>query len=163
MLKGKRWIIWLNFLLFSGFMTYSITRNEKTLAEGQPVFLELAPQDPRSLMQGDYMQLAYRMADISLDSLRSLPSTGFCVIRLDDRNIGQLLRFQSNRKPNKIGEILIPFHNNHQRLSIGAESYFFQEGNADKYEMAKYGMLMVSNDGNSLLSALCDSTLRPLK
>lgn len=32
----------------------SILDKEKLLSEGQVVYLELAPVDPRSLMQGDY-------------------------------------------------------------------------------------------------------------
>ena len=34
---------------------------ERYIADGQPVFVELAPVDPRSLMQGDYMQLNFRL------------------------------------------------------------------------------------------------------
>jgi uncharacterized membrane-anchored protein len=162
MLKGNRWVILLNFLLFAGFMVYSIDRNEKTMTNGRAVYLELAPQDPRSLMQGDYIRLTYQIAEIPLDQLRSMPSTGYCVISVDDRSIGKFIRFQPDKKPQRETEITIPFHNNHVQLSIGAESYFFQEGKADRYATAKYGMLKVGQTGNVLLAGLCDSTLKLL-
>ena len=37
----------------------AIYRNERLLASGETLYLELAPVDPRSLMQGDYMRLRY--------------------------------------------------------------------------------------------------------
>lgn len=45
-----------------GIVNASIIDKEKHLAEGQVVYLELAPVDPRSLMQGDYMALNFRVA-----------------------------------------------------------------------------------------------------
>ena len=39
--------------------TAAIWRFEHTLRSGQDMILQLAPVDPRSIMQGDYMALAY--------------------------------------------------------------------------------------------------------
>jgi uncharacterized membrane-anchored protein len=41
-------------------------------------------------------------------------------------------------------------------LTIGADNYFFQEGSAKKFENAKYGLLKVDPDGNSILIGLCN-------
>lgn len=38
---------------------YMYLAKQTLIAEGRPVFLELGPVDPRSLMQGDYMRLAF--------------------------------------------------------------------------------------------------------
>jgi uncharacterized membrane-anchored protein len=46
-------------------VNFSIAAKERLLAHGRIVVLELAPVDPRSLMQGDYMQLNYRVAEKS--------------------------------------------------------------------------------------------------
>ncbi len=162
MLKGNRWMILLNMALFGGFIGYAVNGNEKILAHGQDIFLELAPKDPRSLMQGDYMQLTYRFADIPMDKLRSMPTTGFCVLRLDPQKVGSVVRYQSHRTPLNRGEWLIPFHNNHEELTIGASSFFFQEGLASRYDMARYGHLKVDQTGHVLLVGLRDSTLKPL-
>ncbi len=40
-------------------MNTAIWQKEQILAEGETVYLKLAPVDPRSLMQGDYMRLRY--------------------------------------------------------------------------------------------------------
>ena len=40
----------------------SIVAKERIKTGGEPIFLELAPVDPRSLMQGDYMALRFAIA-----------------------------------------------------------------------------------------------------
>ena len=42
-------------------INWDIVKREAWLAEGEVVRLELAPVDPRSLMQGDYMTLNYQI------------------------------------------------------------------------------------------------------
>jgi uncharacterized membrane-anchored protein len=162
MLKGNRWLIILNLALFAGWLGFSVGRNEKILTHGRLVYLELTPNDPRSIIQGDYMRLTYKIADLPHDQLAKLPATGYCVLTLDNQNIGRLKRFQQQRTPVDVNEIVIPFHNNRRYLSIGAESYFFEEGKAAVYEPARFGRLRVGNDGTTLLTGLSDEHLKPL-
>jgi hypothetical protein len=54
------WPIALTAVATLGLVNVQIWEKETVIARGQPVFVELAPVDPRSLMQGDYMRLAYR-------------------------------------------------------------------------------------------------------
>jgi uncharacterized membrane-anchored protein len=42
-------------------VNYGIYEKERLLANGRLVLLELAPVDPRSLMQGDYLALRFRL------------------------------------------------------------------------------------------------------
>src|SRR2546421_13010239 len=44
-------------------VNYSVVRKERLLENGSVVYLELAPVDPRSLMQGDYMALRFKLAN----------------------------------------------------------------------------------------------------
>lgn len=128
------------------------------LKSGRMVLLELAPADPRSLMQGDYMILRYTLADSIVERL---PRRGYCVIKLDSNNIASKVRFQSETTPLNNGEYLIEFTSpNKGILNIGAESYFFQEGEAEKYEKAKYGAVRIDDKGNSLLTGLYDDQRR---
>ena len=46
-------------VIILGLVNWSITGKEKHLAEGKIVYLDLAPVDPRSLMQGDYMPCVF--------------------------------------------------------------------------------------------------------
>jgi uncharacterized membrane-anchored protein len=48
------------------------------------------------------------------------------------------------------------------RVRLGAESFFFQEGHAERYAQAKYGELRVAEDGSSVLVGLRDADLHPL-
>jgi uncharacterized membrane-anchored protein len=56
-------------LIILGLVNWSIAGKEKALTEGKIVYLELAPVDPRSLMQGDYMALHFHLADEVYDTL----------------------------------------------------------------------------------------------
>ena len=40
-----------------------IWQKETLIANGRPIYIELAPVDPRSLMQGDYMALAFPLPE----------------------------------------------------------------------------------------------------
>ena len=51
-------------------INWSITGKEQHLKEGKIVYLQLAPVDPRSIMQGDYMMLRFAIAR---DIYNSLP------------------------------------------------------------------------------------------
>ena len=55
-------ILWVTLLIALGFVNYAIFQKEELIENGQPVFLRLAPVDPRSLIQGDYMALGYEIA-----------------------------------------------------------------------------------------------------
>ena len=60
MKKYSRILIIANLILLLGYFNWSVYQKEQTLKEGQLVLLQLAPVDPRSLMQGDYMGLTIK-------------------------------------------------------------------------------------------------------
>ena len=64
-----------------------IIQKERLISHGQTIFLELAPVDPRSLIQGDYMRLRYALAQDVRD--RIPPADGYLVLRMDERNIAR--------------------------------------------------------------------------
>ena len=55
MKKYSSILIIANLVLLLVYFNWSVYQKEQTLKEGQLVLLQLAPVDPRSLMQGDYM------------------------------------------------------------------------------------------------------------
>jgi uncharacterized membrane-anchored protein len=139
----------------------SIFEKEKILSEGKLVLLKLAPVDPRSLMQGDYMRLNYDFSrNISSDSI---PKRGYCIIKLDKDGIGTKIRFQNDITPINEGEYAIVYTASNWRINIGAESYFFEEGQAHKYEVAKYGGMKIDNNGNNILIGLYDENLKKIE
>src|SRR5690606_40874825 len=107
-MKKYKWlIISLNLVFLLVYFNYSISGKEALLENGQLVLLELAPADPRSLMQGDYMALRYKIsAGINSDRL---PRRGYCVVVLDSNQRAERIRFQEGKKPLKENEYLIKY------------------------------------------------------
>ena len=155
-MKKYKWIIILvNLIILLGLFNNSILQKEELLSNGQLILLELAPVDPRSLMQGDYMDLRYAISENS--SSDSIAKRGFCVVKLEENGVAKKVRIQENKTPLNNNEYLIEYTSRQWRgINIGAESFFFQEGDAEKYENAKYGGVRVDNQGNSLLIGLYD-------
>ncbi len=158
----KWWIILFNLLLILAYFNWSINAKEQMIKNGQLILLELAPVDPRSLMQGDYMSLRYKMAQgVKTDSIEKL---GYFVVTLDPAGVANRVRIQSDITPLQSSEKLIRYHLVDQwNLSIGAESFFFEEGQGEKYEKAKYGGIRVDGDGNSVLVGLYDEQKRRIE
>lgn len=159
-MKKYKWlIIIINLVLLLVYFNYSIVKKETLLKNGQPILLKLAPVDPRSLIQGDYMTLRY---DISNNiNIEKIPSRGYCVVTLDTNGVAQRIRFQKETTPLKTGEYLIKYTSpDNWRVNIGAESFFFQEGHSEKYNKAAYGGIKADKDGNSLLIGLYDNQLK---
>ncbi|WP_276482416.1 GDYXXLXY domain-containing protein [Paraflavitalea pollutisoli] len=156
MKKYKIVLICANLVIVLMFFHYSVYQKEAILTKGQLVLLRLAPVDPRSLMQGDYMDLRY---DISRnDSDISKSSSGYLVVQLDSGNVARMVRLQDKATPRATGEYLIKYSRRAYRdVRIGAESYFFEEGQGSKYDSAAYGGLRIDDRGNSVLTGLYDS------
>lgn len=158
-----KWIVILaNQAILMVYFNYSVAQKEVLLEEGQLVLLPLAPVDPRSLMQGDYMALRYALStDLDTDTI---PKRGYCVVRLDGNGVASRVRFQKAPLPLHSGEHLIGYTApDNWNINIGAESFFFQEGQAEKYDSAKYGGLRVDQNGNSLLVGLYNEQRQQIK
>ena len=162
-MKKYSWILILaNLLVFLGLFNYSIIKKERILSNGDLVLLELAPVDPRSLMQGDYMQLRYAISQNTADN--SVLKRGFCVVKLNAKGIGEKVRLQKGNTPKNANELLIEYTaGKWGSINVGAESYFFQEGEGEKYENAKYGGIKVDEKGNSVLVGLYDADLKKIE
>ena len=161
-MKKYKWtIILVNLVILLFLFNKSIFKKEALLEEGKLVLLKLAPVDPRSLMQGDYMRLNYEITDgVKLDSITK---RGFCVVKFDSINITKKVRFQENVTPLNDDEFLINYTQSDWNINIGAESYFFQEGEGERFENAKYGGVKIDDKGNSLLVGLYDENLNLIK
>jgi uncharacterized membrane-anchored protein len=161
-MKNYKWIIVaFNLILVLFLFNRSIVEKEHLLSNGKLVLLKLAPVDPRSLMQGDYMRLNY---DISRGIANdSIPKRGYCIVRIDENGVGAKIRLQHNIKPLNDGEYAIAYTANRWRMNIGAESYFFEEGQAVKYDSAKYGGMKIDQNGNNLLIGLYDRNLKEIE
>jgi uncharacterized membrane-anchored protein len=141
---------------------YSIFSREQLLTEGSVVLLQLAPVDPRSLMQGDYMALRFQVAnDIRSRSAGEESRDGHAVLTLDDRRIGTFARFDDGTRLAG-NEVRMRYRVRERQVKFATNAFFFQEGDAQLYSKARYGELRVGADGESILTGLRDEQLSAL-
>ncbi|WP_170162260.1 GDYXXLXY domain-containing protein [Caldimonas tepidiphila] len=141
-----------------------ILQKETLIAEGRPVWIELAPADPRSLMQGDYMALAYRLEPALAQALQQLPPTARprAVARVDARGVARLERLAQPGEAPAAGELLVALKPGRGGWVVAADAWFFAEGEAARFEPARYGEFRLGADGEALLVGLADAGLRRL-
>jgi uncharacterized membrane-anchored protein len=135
-------------------VNWSIYEREQLLAEGRVVVLPLAPVDPRSLMQGDYMALRFAVAD---DATRREPGQalqdGRIVVALDPHDVGTYVRHDDG-SPLAESEAILRYRVRNGEVKFATNAYFFQEGEAERYAQARFGELRVAPDGDAILTGL---------
>jgi uncharacterized membrane-anchored protein len=139
-----------------------VLQKERLLAEGTPMLLELAPVDPRSLIQGDYMRLDYAIVRQIADSAQRWPRTGEIVVVLDENGVARFVRRHAGRTPLGPREHLLTYRRRGSRTRVGTDAFHFQEGQVRRYQGARYGEVRVSRSGTGVLVGLRDSTRKAL-
>jgi uncharacterized membrane-anchored protein len=141
-------------------VNWTIYSREQLLAHGTVVLLELAPVDPRSLMQGDYMALRFKVeADAGPALVKS--GDGHIVVRVDERGVGQYLRRLSGESLGE-REVRLRYRVREGRVKFATNAFFFEEGTAQAYTAARFGEFRVAPSGELLLTGLRDEKLRRL-
>lgn len=154
----------------------SIYKKEALLENGQVVYLKLAPVDPRSLMQGDYMALRFAMAVKITEALKASERVdaddyyydsvdGLVNVQLDDKNVASfadlILNDSVSNKVNSEG-VVMQFRLRKGRVKFATSAFFFEEGSRQEFEEARYGEFRVGDGGELLLVALRDDKLNKL-
>jgi len=139
---------------------YAIFNRERLINGGQVVYLKLAPVDPRSLMQGDYMALRFEVTNQAF--VRGLDhhqyKDGHVILNLDNQKIGTFQRFDDNTEL-KNSQIRMRYRIRNGRNKFATNAFFFQEGHAHIYEEAKFGEFRVAENGDSVLTGMRDKNL----
>ena len=160
----------LTLVIVLALVNWSIYKKEAHLKHGEVVYLELAPVDPRSLMQGDYMALRYKVANTIYSTLpkkdgrrfraKVAATDGDVIVTLDAQRRGT---FKALYKKQTLGkdEILLHYRIRNGKVKLASNAFFFQEGTAKVYEKAKYGEFRVEN-GVLLLAHMYDKNLKKL-
>ena len=173
--KRSRWIVIATALLVLAVVNWAIWQKEHHLADGEIVYLELAPVDPRSLIQGDYMALSFALADrirmqraIDRHAAEATGSNaiqavanGSVVVRLDESSIAHFQRLDDGT-PLGDDERRLRYRLRHGDVRFATDAFFFQEGHAERFEPARYGQFRVNEHGELLLVALYDESLNRL-
>ncbi len=142
-------------VIILGVLNYGIYEKHQIQQSDEVLLFDLAPFDPRSLMQGDYMVLRYTI----WDEIRSKRlDNKYLVIKADQNGVAQRIRFDGGSKL-KSGEKRIPLKRTGLKLP---PSFFFQEGHAKHYTNARYGIFKFDDHGNYLLTGLADQDRNPI-
>ena len=152
----RRAVLLLGAALIAAVVNQGVLRNERLLEHGRLVLLELAPVDPRSLMQGDYMRLRFRAAEAARGELEGRENIdGALVLEVDEHGVGVFDR-HADDAPLAPDELLMSFRVRGGHLRFATDAFFFQEGQAKLFESARYGGFRVSPHGKSLLTDMYD-------
>jgi uncharacterized membrane-anchored protein len=139
-----------------GIMNWQIADKERLRTSGRVVLLELAPVDPRSLMQGDYMALNFALAR-DIGGRMTLPSeqqgSGVAILTLDERQVGHLARLD-NGGPLNPGEVPFRYRIRRGAVWLGTNAFFFHEGDEPRYRGARLGEFRVNEAGDAMLVGL---------
>ena len=162
----KLWVMIVGVVIL-GLINFSILSREGLISDGKTVLLELAPVDPRSLMQGDYMALRFAVTAAArkamraplADGINEVAGDGHIILLLDERGVGRFSRID-DQTDLSAAEVRMLYRKRGNRIQFATNAFFFQEGKAELYEAAKYGEFKVANNGDSILVAMLDENMK---
>lgn len=165
-----------------------IYQKENIVRHGQEMVLELAPVDPRSLMQGDYMSLSFTIFTHLDAMLNTMPKDmresveehkqlsalltpneqgvfGVRGIQLPDA-VQEQYYAQDARYANKDNwpDTAVRLTLRKERnWSLGTDAWFFPEGTSADFDRARYGRFKVGHRGEAVLTDMLDGDMQPIK
>jgi len=132
-------------------------RSEWVIATGRTVLVEIVPRDPRSLVQGDYHALRYRLGVPVTDET---PVAGELAFRRDGNGVLTDPRLLTG--PLAEDELRIDYRLVDGEITVAPRSFLIEEGTGPAFTFARYAELRVAEDGTALLVRLTDAERQPL-
>ena len=156
-------VLWLVLVAVLATVNLLIVNKEQVLANGETMLLQLAPRDPRSLLQGDYMTLRYALArEVTAGEIDQVSADGRIVVTVDKDQVARFRRFDHGTQPLGGDEKYLAYRKRGENVRVASDAFFFQEGDGDLYRDARYGELKVDADGDAVLVGVRDADFRPL-
>ncbi len=178
--RRLQWVLLGGWALIVAVTVWDVARKEQLLAQGQTLVLELAPVDPRSLMQGDYMALRFAVGQaIShvenretgagvgrelIAYMQPQDNAPALLVALKNPTTDQVWLWQADT--HTWSKAPPSFQPDAQLLALrfnqkagdwlpnGVDAWFFPEGSAHQYEQARYGVFKVNRQADALLYEL---------
>lgn len=139
-----------------------VGKSERLLANGEMIKLELAPVDPRSLLQGDYLVLRYNISSLKLDG-GYWNKRVFIGLNKDENGVYEysgehvIGKNVPEALVNKADVWITGRLKGYQNIEYGIENYFIQEGTGlDLEGKMKYAYVKVAENGDALLVKLSE-------
>ena len=156
----QRSLIALSVLAALLLVNIGIWQKETLIRDGQPLFVALAPVDPRSLMQGDYMALNFQNRQGGEQPMLVFDRQHM-VLKYDARGVVTAVRPNDGRTL-AADELAVELVFKKQRWLLVTDAFFFKEGEAARWAKARYGEFRVDANGKALLVGLRGEGLAPL-
>lgn len=152
------------FAVALAYVNAGVLRLETAFADAREIYLPLAPVDPRSLIQGDYMVLNYDNALYPpYGEIDALPEQGQIFLKLDANSIASFSRAAAEGDVPGPDEIRINYVKTARTgMRYAPESWFFQEGEAEIFQPARFAIVLVAPDGHARLIGLADAAFNRL-
>ena len=133
-----------------------IAGKQQILRDGTTVLLRIAPRDPRSLLQGDYMALRYTMAGaVANEAERLEMDDGIAVIELGELNEAKFVALYQDQQLQD-GQQLLRYRKRGDSVRLASDAFFFEEGSDQIYRSARFGEVRLDTDGDAVLIGLRD-------
>lgn len=158
-LRWTKWGFIVPAVLVMVIINHGIWQKEQVLQQGATVFVELAPVDPRSLMQGDYMTLSFALPPVTDGDA---PQAGFVVATRGESGVATLNRFYDGHGELGADELLIEVKRQGTDYVLVTDAWFFKEGEGARWNGAKFGEFRVNRDGKAVLVSLRGPNLEQL-
>ncbi|HZG71648.1 MAG TPA: GDYXXLXY domain-containing protein, partial [Chondromyces sp.] len=148
----------------------TVYQKETILKEGELVALKLEPLDPRSLLQGDYVQLNYTIHNQYSDMYADRDGeNGKIQVLLKRTNQSvnyqgkEISIFEAGEFRNGTGKVgvnedtvSIQGISKYHTLTLGIEHFFIPENTGREWEEMDYALVRVAKNGDAILETLID-------
>jgi len=146
----------------------NINAKEDLIENGEVLLFKLAPVDPRSIMQGDYMRLRFELegkivAGMGLWNQQNtiIKNYGKVIVKKAANNIVSYIGIYKDQEI-KDNQRLISFKIYSKKVTFTTNAFYFQEGQVSHFRKAEYGEFKISEDGEMLLVHMVDKDLKVL-
>ena len=146
----------------------NINKKQDLIENGEVLLFPLAPVDPRSLMQGDYMRLRFDLARKIRDKLsdenknNTIPiQQGFAIVEKGANQIVSFVELFENQELKK-NQYKIPYKMRQYQVIFTTNAFYFQEGKASHFQKARFGQFRISESGEMLLVNMVDKDFKIL-
>lgn len=146
-------------------LNFAVYDKNNIKQQGEVVYLQLRPVDPRSLMQGDYMALAYDLElKPKIDPNAKDTHKKFMVLDIDQNHVAQFSELINNKTEIKLkpNQKIIKISFRYNQAKIRPDAFFFQEGHGELYAKAKYGIFKFKGSDVYILDGLADENRKRL-
>lgn len=94
----------------------------------------------------------------------SATGVNLATLELDEQQRAHLVALGSDKsEPLAAQQVRVQYRQHLGRVRIGTDAFFFQEGKAELFEQARYGLFKVNDQGKMLLTSLLDADLNPIE